>query len=177
MLFLIFIWCLGCIGVLPTYVSLPGLCLVPVDARRGHQIPWNWGYKPLWAPWGLSSKSGSSGRANALIHRVTSHPPKKMIFFSLLEQAEKWAAIHAIGSGALNQSHDDYTLSLTPLLWKLMSAVTAGYMHTGEENGERAEPPTGISLNSIVILPEHNWVMWPGKTTMGRADVDYVSWA
>lgn len=84
MLFLIFIWCLGCIGVLPTYVSLPGLCLVPVDARRGHQIPWNWGYKPLWAPWGLSSKSGSSGRANALIHRVTSHPPKKMIFFFII---------------------------------------------------------------------------------------------
>lgn len=78
--------------------------------RRVHQVPWNWGHKPLWAPWVLSSKSGSSGRAHALIHCAPFLSPTQTIF-SLLERAEKWAAIHAVDSGALSQSHDDYTLS------------------------------------------------------------------
>ena len=32
--------------VLPAYISVHDICAVPVKARRGHQVPWNWSH--LW---------------------------------------------------------------------------------------------------------------------------------
>ena len=32
--------CLACM-----YICAPCACLVPEEARRGHQIPWNWSYR------------------------------------------------------------------------------------------------------------------------------------
>ena len=33
-----------CLSVLPTYVFVYCVCLVPIEARRGHQVPPNWIY-------------------------------------------------------------------------------------------------------------------------------------
>ena len=37
-----------CLSVLPTYVFVYCVCLVPIEARRGHQISWNWSYRWLY---------------------------------------------------------------------------------------------------------------------------------
>lgn len=42
--------------------------LVPVEARRGHQKPWTWNYRRLWATmWVLGTKSGFSVRADSVL--------------------------------------------------------------------------------------------------------------
>lgn len=54
-------------------VSVPFVCLVPVEARRGCCTPWNWSYRCLWATlWVLELKLGSSKTSSALNHRVLS---------------------------------------------------------------------------------------------------------
>lgn len=47
------------------YVCVPCLCLVPVEARRGCQIHWNWSYRSLWAIlYVLGTEPKSSGKAS-----------------------------------------------------------------------------------------------------------------
>lgn len=38
--FFIFVWVFD----MNVYVCVPGMCLVSIDIRRGHQIPWKWSY-------------------------------------------------------------------------------------------------------------------------------------
>jgi hypothetical protein len=50
--------CFDCI-----YVCTPCIHLVPVEARRGCQISWNWGYRRWWVTmWFLGIGLGSSAR-------------------------------------------------------------------------------------------------------------------
>lgn len=49
------------------YVCVPHVCLLPMEAKRGHQIPWYWGYrwKPPCACWELN-RDFSEKAASAL---------------------------------------------------------------------------------------------------------------
>lgn len=49
---------------LPACMLLHPMCLVPTEARRRHLMPYNWGYRWLWAStWVLRMEPGSSARA------------------------------------------------------------------------------------------------------------------
>lgn len=102
---------------------MTGLCLVPVDAEEYIRCP------------GTEVTNHCEHRGCSVANLdpleepmlsftvLLSYPPPQTIF-SLLERAEKWAAIHAVDSGALSQSHDDYTLSCPfPESWCLQSLL------------------------------------------------------
>lgn len=67
--------CCACI-----YVCTLCTCLIPVEARSEHQIPWNCSFRKLWALWGLIIKLGSSARTNALNGWTISPGPLTLIF-------------------------------------------------------------------------------------------------
>lgn len=56
---------------------------VSTDARGGHQVPWSWNYRPLWASmWMLGLEFRSSvRRASALNHLAISpeRPPHPIL--------------------------------------------------------------------------------------------------
>jgi hypothetical protein len=46
------------------YMTMYHMCAVPVEARRGHPIPWKWSSKHLWATmWVLGTEPQSSAKA------------------------------------------------------------------------------------------------------------------
>lgn len=67
-----------CMCVLPAYMSMYHVCLMPIEARRQDWISWNWSYRLLWPPYGCrkSSPPKSSGKvAYALKWWVISPAP------------------------------------------------------------------------------------------------------
>lgn len=62
------------------YMCAPRVCLVPVEAGRGHWIPWSWSYRCLWGiTWVLGSEPRSSARATSpLITGPSLQPPNKV---------------------------------------------------------------------------------------------------
>lgn len=66
-----------CIGVLPAYISV-----------RGHQIPWNWSYRELWAHIVLGIEPRFSERiASAINHEDISLAPRNCMFYSVFHTA------------------------------------------------------------------------------------------
>ena len=56
------------------YRHAPNGCVIP-EVRRGHQIPWNWNYRWLWATmWVLGIKPGGSGRAASALNHWANFP-------------------------------------------------------------------------------------------------------
>lgn len=50
------------------YVCVPQTFPVPKEARRGHQLPWNWSSKGLWPiTWVLGAELQSPGRATSAL--------------------------------------------------------------------------------------------------------------
>jgi hypothetical protein len=55
--------------------------LGPMEARRGHQMPWNWSYKWLWASmWVMQTKPGSSPRVASELNWAISPAPTMNTF-------------------------------------------------------------------------------------------------
>lgn len=53
-----------CIIVLVSCLSMHYICAVPIESRRGHQIPWEWSYRWLLATmWMLRTEPMSPGKA------------------------------------------------------------------------------------------------------------------
>lgn len=48
-------------------LSVQSPCLVPKEARRGRQIPWNWSCRWLWTMWVLGIELWSSGKNSRAI--------------------------------------------------------------------------------------------------------------
>ena len=54
------------------YVCVLLSCMVPINTRRGHQIPWNWNYGWLGATiWVLGIEATLAGRAASVIYDQT----------------------------------------------------------------------------------------------------------
>ena len=52
-------------------------CLVTVEARKGHQIPWNWSYRQSWAVlWMLGTKLEFFERTASAL---TAEPPLSLV--------------------------------------------------------------------------------------------------
>lgn len=54
-------------------VSALNVCLVPAEARRGHQIPWSGSHRVFYfcflffKHWGMGTELGSSGKASSTL--------------------------------------------------------------------------------------------------------------
>lgn len=60
--------CFACV-----HVCVPHGCLVLMESRRGHPIPWHWSYRQIWATmWILGLKPGSSRRAASIYSSLIS---------------------------------------------------------------------------------------------------------
>lgn len=80
-----------CMGTLPTHIIYSILCkctcLVLKDARRGCQMPLDWGYRWFWAiMWVLGTESRSSGRvaSSPLLSHFSSPQSSVLFFLSML---------------------------------------------------------------------------------------------
>lgn len=79
--FILMCKCFACI-----YACVPCACLVPLEIRRGCQIPWYWSSGKSWATmWVLESEPGSSTRADHTLNRWAISPTLKLSF-------SKWLA-------------------------------------------------------------------------------------
>lgn len=54
------------------YAWMPCLCPLTTEARRVCWVPWNWGYRQLWAAmWLMRFKLGSSGKATNVLNNLS----------------------------------------------------------------------------------------------------------
>lgn len=68
--------------VLSAYI--PHVCLVPLEARKGHQIPWNWTDQWLWATMGMLRIEPRSSLWTSVLNCWTiSSAPAFSVFFCL----------------------------------------------------------------------------------------------
>lgn len=52
------------------YMYVPCTCLVPMETKGGHQMPWNWSYRCLWTiMWILRIEPESSAREKGALRR------------------------------------------------------------------------------------------------------------
>ena len=91
------------ICVLPTYSCIPYVCLLPAEARRGHQILWNWSYRWLSAAmWVLGCLNLSSWKNAARtinywaispawqqLLKCTSHFQRTMLYHPVRRAAQR----------------------------------------------------------------------------------------
>lgn len=80
--FLLLFTIYGCFNCTSVYQVC--VCLVPMEARRGYWIPWDWNYRWLWAVmWVLGVGFGSFTKATSALNCWTISPaPQNVLFVS-----------------------------------------------------------------------------------------------
>lgn len=82
------------------YVCAPQTCLVPVEARRGHQVFWNWVCNWLWTTMlVLGTKPRSSARVASVLNLWANSPASPNVFsFTIGVKDPLWESGLSLGT-------------------------------------------------------------------------------
>lgn len=112
------------------WVSIPCVCLLPVEARRWGGIPWNGSYRPLWTTMlVLGTQPRSFAEAASVLKHRAIFPTLKILFLThsifVYQSSRKWSdRINNFICDLISEKLDNTFLYSLPQQKKLLCAST-----------------------------------------------------